>query len=242
MEFKFEDIISVGDLHGHWEVVIEHINRYDIKNTLYLCVGDFGVGTHLTKNKEFLLKLNDTLKSSNNSFFTIRGNHDDPEWFVSGKHDDFKKQLSNILFIEDYSILNINDENYLFIGGAHSVDRVARNGRGLPHWEDEVVRFDYDFCETVSNIDRMFCHTSPMFCPPIGPHSGFIMDNAESDPSLLQDIYNERTQMTKIVDDIMANNKLKTFHYGHFHKPSKITHNGCEFICLDINEFSMINY
>lgn len=241
MKLKFENIISVGDLHGHWEVIIEHIEKYGIENSLYICVGDFGVGTHPRKNKQFLIELNRVLKLQDNYFYTIRGNHDDPSWFRPGQHDEFRNELSNIKFIEDYSIININDDNYLFIGGAHSVDRVDRKIKGLSHWEDEIINFDYDFCETVVDIDRMFCHTAPAYCPPFGPHSEFVMEKAEADPKLLQDLYNERNQMSKIVDDILRSNNLKSFHYGHFHRSNKTLNDGCEFICLNINEFSIIN-
>ncbi len=240
MNFKFDNVIALGDIHCHFDVIIKHIEKIGLENSLYIQVGDFGIGFYPSDEKNMTV-LNNKLVEGNNFLFVIRGNHDDPDWFKDDMYAEFKKTLTNIKFIPDYTVLDINDETYLFIGGAVSIDRVERVEKGTGWFEGEVIDFDYDFCETVTGIDRMVCHTAPNFCPPFAIHTTMVMERTEKDPTLLQDLVNERTQITKIIEDIMKNNKLKSFHYGHFHKSSTYPMYGCNFILLGINEFSLIN-
>lgn len=240
MNINFENIITLGDIHGRWGVVQTHIKKFDIKNTLYIQVGDFGIGFRKPEEDFELLQMVDKMLADDNNFlFAIRGNHDDPEWFIGDKYKEMKDQLTNIKLVSDYEVHTFNNENYLFIGGAISIDRKSRQQRNLGWWKDEVVNFDYDFCENVRNIDRIITHTSPDFCPPL-QLGNLVMEYAQDDATLTQELRNERQQMTKIISDIMKNNKIKTLHYGHFHRSSKFIHNDCEFICCDINEFMLV--
>jgi hypothetical protein len=44
--------------------------------------------------------------------------------------------------VSDYSVININDENFLMIGGAVSIDRtVQRQKSYVAWWEDEKIKF-----------------------------------------------------------------------------------------------------
>jgi predicted phosphodiesterase len=237
---NFENVITLGDIHSHFDVIITHIEKFDIEKSLYIQVGDFGIGFYKSDKKNMRV-LNNKLVKTNNFLYAIRGNHDDPQWFKDDVFVDFKKELTNIKFVQDYTTMDINDETYLFIGGAVSIDRVERIEKNTGWWEDEIVNYDYDFCENVKGIDRVICHTSPNYCPPFAVNNATVMDRAVDDPTLLQDLVNERTQMAKIIGDIQKNNDLKSFHYGHFHRSSKYELDGCNFICLGINEFSLIN-
>jgi UDP-2,3-diacylglucosamine pyrophosphatase LpxH len=239
MKFNFLDIITLGDIHSDFYVITNHMNRFSIEDTLYIQVGDFGIGFNKTDFDD-MIELNEQLSNQNNFLYVVRGNHDDPEWFIDGKYTEFKETLSNIVFVKDYSTYEFNDETYLFIGGAISVDRKDRIKVGKKWFENEIIDFDYDFCANVTGIDRIIAHTSPSFCPPYWANVGNIMDRVEDDPTLMEELSNERNQMTKIIEDIMKNNDLKSFHHGHFHRSSKTLHEGCDFICLDINEFSII--
>jgi len=240
MNLTFENIIALGDIHGRWGVVQNHVNKFDIKNTLYIQVGDFGIGFRSPEEDFEVLKMVDEMLAMHNNFlFAIRGNHDDPRWFNGDTFKSFKDEFTNIKLVSDYEVMMLNGENYLFIGGAISIDRKYRQSRNTGWWKDEVVNFDYDFCESIAGIDRMVCHTSPDFCPPL-QLGNLVMEYAQDDPTLTQELRNERQQMTKIITDIMKNNKLKSLHYGHFHRSEKFFHKGCEFICCDINEFMLI--
>lgn len=228
----------VGDLHGHWSVILRHLDTMD-GDICYIQVGDFGVGFDPDENSK-LLKLNSFLKEKNSDIYIVRGNHDNPYWFIEDFYDDFKSDLTNIHFIKDYSVLNIDGENLLFIGGAISIDRVPRIKRGVnqttEYWSEEKIVFNYDKANEYRNIDRIFCHTAPNFAMPrsIGK---LVYDFAVNDTALITDISNERSNLTKLIDIIMSNNKVKSYSYGHFHHYYRTYISGCEFVCVDIDQF-----
>jgi hypothetical protein len=133
--------------------------------------------------------------------------------------------------------LNIDLENILFIGGAISIDRVPRRmDGGRSWWSDEVVNFDYEKVKELRDIDRVICHTAPDFCQPL-TFNNLVYNFALQDDKLLQDLRDERANMTKLVTQLMNNNKIKSFTYGHFHNSYRFYHNDCEFVCLNVNQF-----
>jgi UDP-2,3-diacylglucosamine pyrophosphatase LpxH len=229
----------LGDIHGYWSVILQHLNHVDETETCYIQVGDFGIGfDDLEKEVDKLLRLNARLVEYNSDLFIIRGNHDNPMWFNEGDFKDIKEQLTNIFFVPDYTVLNLDGENILFIGGAVSIDRVPRrmDGPGRSWWSDEVVKFDFEKVKDFRDIDRVICHTAPDFCQPL-KFNQLVYNFASQDDNLLEDLRNERANMTKMITEIMNNNKIKSFVYGHFHNTYRFYHNNCEFLGLNINQF-----
>lgn len=232
----------LGDIHGEWSAILHHLKKTDFdmndrKNICYIQVGDFAIGYNDVKVElKKLLILNEELANHESDLFIIRGNHDDPEWFEVDKKTKYKDQLTNIFFVPDYTVLNIDFENILFIGGAVSIDRNDSKLKGRKYWEDEVVKFDFDFVKELRDIDRMICHTAPDFVEPLA-FNDLVYGYAMNDDLLLEDLRTERVNMTKLVTEVMNNNKLKGFYYGHFHNNYRFYHNGCEFIGIDICQF-----
>jgi len=229
----------IGDLHGKWGSIPRHLDTMP-SNICYLQVGDFGIGFY-DNEMDKLRKLNEFLVEKNSDIYIIRGNHDNPYWFNDDLYDNLKSELTNIFFIPDYTVLNIENENILCIGGAISIDRIPRIKRGIEngtteYWPDEKIIFDYDKANSYRNIDRMVTHTSPNFAMPwsIGK---IVYEFAEKDKSLIKDITTERTKLTDLVNIIMSNNKLKGYYYGHFHNYYTTYVNNCEFICVNVNQF-----
>jgi len=193
----------LGDIHGQWNVILNHLRKvseFDLdekKNVCYIQVGDFGIGYN-TPEKEIkkLHILNDELVNHDSDLFIIRGNHDDPEWFIEDNKIEYKEQLTNIFFVPDYTVLNIDFENILFVGGAVSIDRNYNKMNGGKYWEDEVVKFDFDFVKNIREIDRMVCHTSPDFVEPL-TFNNLVYRYAMNDDLLLGDLRKERENMTK---------------------------------------------
>jgi hypothetical protein len=56
----------------------------------------------------------------------------------------------------------------------------------------------------------MICHVSPNFCEPL-TMSGVVYEYLKKDGGLLQDLRIERDNITKLVNMVMSNNKLKGF-------------------------------
>lgn len=227
----------LGDIHGTWSAILNHLNRIDEDQICYIQVGDFAIGYNPVDYEMKKLKiLDEELRKKNSDLFIIRGNHDNPEWFRQGQFDQYKAELTNIFFIPDYTVLNINLENILFVGGAVSIDRVYSKMTGRKWWEDEVVKFDFDKVKDLLDIDRMVCHTAPDFVEPL-TFNQLVYNYAKQDDLLLADLRNERANMTKLVTDVMSNNKLKGYYYGHFHNHYRFYHRDCEFIGLSVNQF-----
>lgn len=244
MNYYFDHIYNLGDIHGNWMCIPNFLipANYDFsvkENTLICQVGDFNIGYGgIESTKRRLRELNDHLFEYNNHLFIIRGNHDDPEWFNSDKYDHIKKDYSNILFIKDYTVLNINNENWLFLGGAISVDRSMTKHMGT-HFKGEEFVFDFEILSNFRDIDRVISHNAPDFCMPL--YLGkTVMQYVKDDETLIDDIKNERKSLTNAFTLLSNNNKIKSWHYGHFHNSYRFYHNDCEFVCLNIDEFKEI--
>jgi predicted phosphodiesterase len=229
----------LGDIHGYWSVILNQLNHINEKEICIIQVGDFGIGFD-DIDREFakLLRLNERLVEYESDLFIIRGNHDDPKWFKETEFTELKEKLTNIFFVPDYTVLNIDLENILFIGGAVSIDRNPRkmDGPGKSWWKDEVINFDFQKVQDLRDIDRLICHTAPDFCEPL-KFNQLVYNFALQDDLLLDDLRNERANMTKLVTQLMNNNKIKSFVYGHFHNSYRFSHNDCEFLGLNINQF-----
>lgn len=125
---NFNSIFVLGDIHGHWSLIINFLDKISETNS---CIRD-------------------------SVLYIVRGNHDDPNWFKDDKFLEIKSELSNINFVSDYIVININDENFLMIGGAVSVDRTVQRQKSYVAWcEDEKLNFDIDKVKDLKNIDRM---------------------------------------------------------------------------------------
>jgi UDP-2,3-diacylglucosamine pyrophosphatase LpxH len=235
----------LGDIHGAWRVIPNHLISIDMNKVCYIQVGDFRIGYDpIEVDKKNLLILNEILSESDSHLLVIRGNHDNPSWFIDENFREVKDLLTNILFVQDYSVLNIDGENFLFIGGAVSIDRESSKKKDMingtkSYWIDEVVNFDYDFAKNVRNIDRIVCHTSPDFCSPVR-FNDLVYSYAQRDSLLLRDLREERSKMTELVTEIKKNNNVKGFYNGHFHSDHYFYHEGTEFVALGINVFKQI--
>ncbi len=250
-----KDVYVLGDIHRHFGVIATWINKFEITNSIIIQVGDFGVG-FFDNDSIHLINLDNILFETNNILYVIRGNHDNPSCFVDNNnvnvtlwdHDGKKvhvldlnkaiNELKNIRFLPDYSVLDINDEKWLFVGGAVSIDRSNRV-LGQSYFYDEKFVFDIDRISEIFGIDRVVTHSSPDFCPPIY-HGHMIYSYAQKDNTLVEDLKYERSQISSMFTELKKNNNIKSWYYGHFHNSSIIYNDSTEFICLNINEFKQV--
>ena len=240
----------LGDIHCYWGVIAQHIVHYQEKNVAYIQVGDFGVGFNpIEKEAERLKELNKILNEYECDLYIIRGNHDNPDWFRAANDPRnineivaVKMQLNRIMFLPDYTVLNIDLENILFVGGAVSIDRVpSRMKLYDAWWPDEIFYLDKDRLNDLEGIERVITHTAPNFCEPL-KFNGLVYNYAMNDKDLLDDLRKERELVTEMANIIMLNgkNNLKGWYYGHFHNDYRFLHNNAEFVCLNINRFMQL--
>lgn len=237
-------ILILGDIHGNFNFLKHQIQTKKITDCTIIQVGDFGIGFNYKENDEQTLNsLNDFLKDVNVTMLAIRGNHDNPSFF-NGDYD-----LSNLKLLPDYTTLNLEGHNFLFVGGAVSVDRTERikennsnikyGGRKRCYWDKEIFEYRREITKNLRDIDVVITHTAPDWCYPNNKlgFGKFVEDWAKYDSGLIGDLSFERNQMTNLFLDLYENNKIKKHFYGHFHKSYFDTHNGVDHHLLDINEF-----
>jgi len=198
-------MILIGDTHEYSGYKIKsYIQKNDITDDNFIHVGDYGIGK--TASERDLMELDDYLDSVGCNLYICRGNHDDPLFW--NKNVEYKR----IFLQPDFSVRFIEDKKILFIGGAISIDRKRRK----PFNGEEFPRVHEDKVATYKNIDIVVTHTTPSFAQPIN-FGGIVRRFADKDPMLIQDLTNERNQITKIYHKLNDNNQIKIWFYGHFH-------------------------
>jgi UDP-2,3-diacylglucosamine pyrophosphatase LpxH len=224
MNLQDTPLYFVGDHHGSWNYIFDIIKKFDIKNCHLIHVGDGGEG-FVSKQKQMRLfnQLNDFFQSHNIFYKSIRGNHSDPSYFMSPTVN-----MSHFALIEDYTVANYRDKTIQFIGGAISIDRVARV-LNASYWEDEGVNLYKDKCQ---KVDILLTHTAPSWCFP-QRFNNLVYDWALRDAYLLDELTDERAAMDQIFKICQPQLHL----YGHFHSSHTEIINECTHKLLDINEF-----
>lgn len=222
----------IGDTHGVINT-LKAIIKKDLENCNLISVGDFGLGFQsLEKDLEDLKTLSKELVKLNIKFYTIRGNHDNPVWFTE-THEMFP----NITLVKDYDILNIENKNILFAGGAISIDRLYRKINKAGWWNNE--KFSYQEINN-TDIDVIITHSSPDFSFPVGFNKivwDFInYEKSHNIHTLKEELELERSLHTKLYEHLIKNNNIELWCYGHFHKSKLEVINNTTFKLLNIDE------
>jgi Icc-related predicted phosphoesterase len=221
MELTTDLLVVMGDTHGEWGPALDAIQRNHIRDAIILHAGDVGIG-FLPKDvqEEILESLNAELAERNVRMYCIRGNHDDPQYFTGAY------AYSNITLMPDYTRMRINGEEFLFVGGAISIDRIKRTTY-KSWWPDEVLVYD---AERVTPCDVLVTHTAPNW---VGPNDkNGIAYYTEQDDTLWAECVSERILMNELIEACGA----KRHYCGHFHLSATAENNGCRSTILNINE------
>ena len=241
-------ILYLGDLHGNFSLIHQYVKNYDIKDAHIIQVGDFGVGfSTLDKEKRSLSMFHDLFVKNNVIVWAIRGNHDFKPYF---DNDPFG--FSNIRLIPDYTVLELEGNKILCVGGAVSVDRewrytnAQRRGDfeiqpGQSWWSDEIFVLEKEKIVDLKGINIVVTHTCPSYCPPdntfsFGPFvEGIIRDTG--DVGLKTDLNVERQAMTELFHLLKINgNNVENHYYGHFHKSEVQNYDGVVHRMLGVGE------
>jgi DNA repair exonuclease SbcCD nuclease subunit len=216
-------VFIIGDIHGQFPLLARQIALNEFKDCCLICVGDLGIGFNASREMELgnIAVLNECFGRRNIQFLSIRGNHDDPAFF-NGDHF-----LSNFKLLPDYTGVMINDERFLFVGGAVSVDRKFRQF-GLDKWEGEEFVLDES---AVAECDVLITHTAPTWIGPNNRNHWFTNDD-----KLWEDCKRERDGVSKLVELC----KPKYHYMGHFHEHSIVQRGGTVHRILD--EFEIIEH
>lgn len=216
-------VLYVGDIHGDYEFLAELVMQ---KNLIIIQLGDFNLGI-----KHFDIPVWELILESNNSYLiALRGNHDRPDYF-SGK----PKDTNRIAFVPDYTYMNINGVKHLFVGGAHSIDRLnIQHIKNAWFVDERVIPYNDAFMTSLKTVDVLCTHSAPTKVP---PHeiSAFVIQNAIKDPWLIDDLDAERKVLQRVLDTCVRKGMTKHY-YGHFHKHMFTEFDGIIHRCLAENE------
>ncbi len=238
-------VLYLGDIHCNFNLLVQYVKFYKIKNAHIVQVGDFGVGFYGFENElKTLQTVNKILKANNVIVYAIRGNHDYKPYF---DNDPFN--LSNIKLIKDYTILELEDRKILCMGGAVSVDRMLtmnaaqRSGDfiyrpGQRWFNDEEFLLDDDFLKEVRGINTIVTHTAPDYCPPDNTFGfgAFVDGFIKNDPELKLDLMDERRKMSIAFQTVKMNNDIEHAYYGHFHRSDTLNFLGTIHRVLGVGE------
>lgn len=224
-------IYIVGDLHRKFEIIFNHLYYNGLTDVVYIQVGDFGIGFNIKYEQEKLRELNLLLEERYSELYVIRGNHDDPSFFTENFLESVFHKNSEIFtkihLMEDYSVATINDEDWLFAGGATSIDRkVLIENKNW--WPNECFFYNETRLKKITNISHVVTHNSPSFCYPVGM-SDIVYMFSRNDKSLLDQLRYERDNIKSMFELLSKNNQLKTWWYGHFHQENTQIENNITF-------------
>lgn len=227
-------LIFIGDVHGEFKELEHRLNVRKIRDSVFVQVGDFGVGFyHKESEINHLNNLNECLKQSGNTMYVIRGNHDDPAYF------DGKVAYSNLVFLRDYSVLELKGYTLLLIGGAISIDRAIRI-QGRDYWKDEEFVFDTDRLEAalkeIKNVDIVVTHTAPSEFWPFEINN-LVRSYASRDDNLILDLARERESHSKLLKHLTSRFTPTHWYYGHFHTIVDGEYNNLKYYVLGESEF-----
>ena len=255
-------------MHNLWDNFREEVERLlDLLDTAFH-VGDGGFGFYPRRSyMEKLIKQNEWLKKRNCVMHNIRGNHDNPNWFLPKykmieffggedkkvpayikedmyylvdyvspiEYTEFITTLSNIKFVPDYAVVHEGGHNILCIGGAITIDRIMRK-MGRDYFPNEILVHKPAVLKKIRGVNIVVTHTIPDFIPPFNQDSELIRNFAVHDKRLTDELIEERQIMTRIYNDIVANNTIDYWFYGHFHHWNNTYYKTTQFLSLPPNK------
>lgn len=223
-------IYLIGDIHGGFHKLIQTVKRLELHDCKLICVGDLGIGFNYSYEGELIgiNNLNTFFAEREIEFMSIRGNHDDPHFW--GIDDIPAVSLSHFKLLPDYTLLEIDGQDWLFVGGGISIDRTVRK-HGYSYWPDEVFNLDI---EKIVRCDVLVTHSGPSWIGPFDK-SG-ISYWCDRDPDLWEQCRKER----KDHDILVKLAQPKQLFLGHFHMFSQMEHGGC--LARIIDEHEIIEY
>jgi len=220
-------VYIAGDVHSNFRGLLHVIKENDIKNCYFICVGDLGVGFNYSREGELegCREINEIFRELNIHFMSIRGNHDDPEFF-----DGEYVNLSHFRLLPDYHYENLNGEIFLFVGGATSIDRRVRK-LNVSYWKDESFVLKP---ELIKPCDVLIAHSAPFWLGEFKKNG--ILGWCDRDQYLWRDCVKERDELATLFE--LA--KPKKAYVGHFHMSLTQIHNGC--VAKILNELEIIEH
>jgi hypothetical protein len=242
LTYPTDRIYIISDIHGEFDTLNYLIHKkYQIKRSLFIQVGDFGVGFY--KENYYINKLNwfnNELSENDNTLLVIRGNHDNGFYFNDQEYNNKYWNLYNLKLLPDYSLVSTDLGNILCIGGEASIDYKNRI-EGRDFWKDELPIFDEEKLKYLNDnnilIDYVVTHGMPTFTYPLRKYTLGIVEYID-DKNIAEYSGLGRKVFDMVYQYLVTNNNhpIKKWYSGHYHEYHFENVMGIDFIVLDINE------
>ena len=197
-----------GDWHGNTKHTIKAV-EYASENEadLIISVGDFG----FKFEPSFVYPLQAALKNAGLELLFIKGNHDDPNVYNSLVRGEIGlgSLTSNILYVPQNIRMNFNGTEFLFLGGASSIDRSWRTPQ-VDWWPEEVISTS----EANKAIEDGYADVMITHDVPSGVDVKAIRNNPMGWPAhAIRETESHRDLLQVVVDEV----KPKMLFCGHMH-------------------------
>ncbi len=215
-------IYITGDIHGNIEQVKAVLDKVNCKlNNIIIQPGDSGFNYYLDKkDKQF----KDFVYNYDINWFVIRGNHDvNPVYndgmlitWQYGNYGYIEKDYPNIFYAENGKVYNIQENSFLVLGGAYSVDKWYRLDHGYKWFNDEQMskeEIERFWQSGVTEVDTILSHTCPYSCM---PRHLFL---SQIDQSTVDN------SMENFLENVKHKVQYKNWFFGHFHANEQIEDN-----------------
>ena len=232
-------IIAIGDVHGEFKGMqngMTAIMESAGEPVNFVQVGDFGLGFERPKkDHDRLTTINHFLKEKDSNLWVIRGNHDNPGFWQWGCGYEF----SNIHFVPDDSVVELDGKSCYFAGGAISVDRCKRT-QGIDYWKGEQYNVDNIQFPIPYPVDILFTHDVYHPVSPFNVSSDILNYWCEKDEELMGDTVYSQIVFKNLYDSIYKINPIFSWDHGHYHE-SHVTNNDGQVVhSLSILEFKEV--
>jgi 3-oxoacid CoA-transferase subunit A len=215
-------IYITGDIHGDINQFKEIMGKVTCKleNTL-IVLGDLGVNYFLNKNDK---KFKNVISQYNINLFVIRGNHDANPANINnikevekyGNIGYMEEYYPNIFYAKNGEVYTIENNTFLVLGGAYSVDKWYRLEKGYKWFSDEQMTEEEKenfFNKNIKKVDTILSHTCPYGNM---PKHLFLTQIDQSTVDNSMEIF---------LDKIKLNIEYKNWFFGHFHANEIIEQN-----------------
>lgn len=214
-------IFITGDTHGSFKRLAKFAQKMNTtKDDVMIVLGDAGLNYFVTDtDSEYSIKIKEEVANIPLTFFCIHGNHEERPYNVKGYEVSqffgadvwVNPKYPNQIFAKDGEIYDIAGLKTIVIGGAYSVDKWIRLGRGGGWWEseqpsDEIKHYvESQLDKNNWKVDVVLSHTCPLDTEPVHLFLPFVDQEGvdKSTEEWLQTIANKLD--------------YKKWWFGHFH-------------------------
>ena len=221
-------IYITGDTHGTFSRLLAPTIEKTINN-LVIILGDAGINYYLDERDQ---TKKDYLNNLGIKILSLQGNHEErPENISTYREIDMyqgkvfiEDEYPNLIFAKNGEVYNIENNSFLVIGGAYSVDKYYRLRNHLNWFKDEQLskKEQKHILKTTKDlkVDYVLSHTCPY---KYIPREAFL-------PGINQDLVDN--SMEHFLDKIEEQVDYDKWYCGHYHIEKEI--DNLEFMYHDV--------